>query len=165
MTQTTPFYGGLAERTYFLPPSASAELRLAVVLLVSKSRVYNSNFLPSPRLSQRAGTTFTALELWFFVPSPATKRAGRPRVLTTSTQTPTTSCACCTSKGGKTSRPPRYGEPKALKGPGHGISSVEPSQAWHSLAGANNRTSTLPLQPVLLCLLSRVVMLIAKIDG
>lgn len=93
------------------------------------------------------------LNFGFSVLSPATRRAGRPRVLTTSTQTPTTCCACCTSKGGSTSPPPRYGE-LSIKGPRSGISAAEPSQAWHGPARANNRTAPLPVEPMLLRLLS-----------
>ena len=92
---------------------------------------------------------FITLDLWLCTAalSSATRRAGWPRVFTTWTPMSTTSCDCCTSRGGKTSQRRRYAEWN-IKGSVSGINvgcPVPPTGAitgftqplykgrWHSL--------------------------------
>ena len=92
---------------------------------------------------------FITLDLWLCTAalSSATRRVGWPRVFTTWIPMSTTSCDCCTSRGGKTSQRRRYAEWN-IKGSVSGINvgcPVPPTGAitgftqplykgrWHSL--------------------------------
>lgn len=117
-TNNTFFCWGLAKKTYFFSPQLNS-LRLVIMFYTTVICYFKLNknacrcfcIHPAPWTA-----VFYCTWTLFFAPSSATRRAGRPRVLTTLTQTPTVSCACCMSKGGRTSPRPRYGE-QGIKGP------------------------------------------------
>lgn len=109
---------GLAKKHTFFSPQFN-NLRLVVVFYTTVICYFKLNKNACSRFCiHPAPWTAVLYCTWTlsFAPSPATRRAGRPRALTTLTQTPTASFACCMSKGGRTSPRTRYGE-QAIKGP------------------------------------------------